>query len=231
MEEHDDNEDIAKEVANQRIDYLVTTFKGAVGVLPFGGLVAEAVGAVIPRQRIDRMADVLQKMAVRLDELGIEVEDISGRFRTSEFTDVFEESLRQAGRALSEDRRQFIANLLFTSLTEADFENARTKKLLFLLDDLTDPELIWLTFAGLESQDAQNDFYSIHESVLDDSVGSTLGSSPADVDVAALRESYWQRLIALGLTQQRRGPGLGEITPLGRLMLRYIGAPTDSDEE
>ena len=231
MQKDDAEVRLADAVSNDRIDYLVSALKGAVGLLPLGGLVAEAVGATIPRQRIDRMADVIVKVANRLDEVGLQIDEMANRFRSPEFTDIFEEAMLQAGKALSEERRQYIANLLFNGLAMTDFDHARSKKLLFLLSDLSDPELVWLTFSGLTTQEFQNEFYDLHELILDDSVGTVIGSSAAERELAALRESYWQNLNALGLTRGRRGPGLGEITDLGRLLLRYIDAPTDSVEE
>lgn len=115
-------------------------------------------------------------------------------------------------------------------MTAHEFENARLKRLLFLLDELTDPELIWLGYAGRLTQDSQREFYALHERILDDSP-ATPGSSRAERDAAALRESFWQHLSALGLTTSTRGPALGKLTNLGRLMLREIGAPAEFDDD
>lgn len=225
-----DDNDVKDKLANTRIDYLVAALKGAIGTIPFASLVAEAVGAAIPNQRIDRMADVLQKTAARMDEVGAQVDDISDRFRSPEFRDVFEEAMLQAGKALSEERRQYIANLIFNGLTAAEFENARVKRLLFILHDLTDPELIWLNFAGRATQESQQELYRCHERVLDDT-RATLGSSRSEREAAALRESFWQHLSALGLTTPTRGAALGELTELGRLLLREIGTPAEFDDD
>lgn len=145
------------------------------------------------------MADVLQTVASRLEDVDARISDIADRFRTPEFRDVFEEAILQAGKALSEERRQYIASILFNGMTAADFDNARVKRLLFILNDLTDLELIWLSFAGRATQESRQGFFSRHQEVLDQTP-VMLGSSRVEQEAAAIRESFWQHLSALGLT-------------------------------
>ena len=57
-------------------DRLVAIGKGAAGAIPWGGgLVAEIVGAVIPGQRADRIADYLRALSARVDAMSTDLRD------------------------------------------------------------------------------------------------------------------------------------------------------------
>lgn len=112
------------------------------------------------------MIDVVRKLDARLSEAEIGIDKVEERFRTPEFKDVFEEAMLRSGRALSEDRRVYLSNLLANGLTETDFDNAHVKKLLFVLNDLSDPEIILLTCCNLANRSNAQEFYRLHENVL-----------------------------------------------------------------
>jgi len=216
-------------LGNQRLDYLVTALKGVASAVPFGSLVVETVTSVIPRQRMDRVADMIGRLGAKLDEVEADVKDVKERFSSPEFIDLFEEGVLQAGKALSEERRQHIANILFHGLTDEDLNHARVKKLLFLLNDLADPEIVWLTYVNLAMDESQEQFYQVHEKVLA-VVEAVIGSDRGTLDEAALQESYKNRLVQLGLASERMASA-NDVTPLGRMLLRYIDAPRDCDVE
>ncbi|HSY49487.1 MAG TPA: hypothetical protein VLC46_11795 [Thermoanaerobaculia bacterium] len=211
------------ELTNRRIDYWVATLKAAAGTVPlFGSLVAEAVGVAIPQQRIDRMADVIRKLAERLDSLNVEIDQIRERFRSAEFTDIFEESMLQAGKALSTERREHIANILANGLTERELHHERTKKLLLLLADLTDPEVILLSYANVH-RSQKNELFARYGNILREP--GVKSGAPLEVrEERALQESWRRHLVQLGLTTVEHA-SVNDVTALGRMLLRYISAP------
>lgn len=215
------------ELANRRIDYLVTALKGIVGAVPFGSLVAEAIGAVIPKQRMDRMADVVERVAAKLNEVETDVNRLEDRFYSPEFIDVLEEAMLQAARAMSDERREYLANMLVTGLTEPELKHGRLKKLMLLLEDLADEEVIILTYSNLAARSNKTKFFQLHERVLREPAITT--GTPHDVrEQKALHDAWRRRLVQLGLTMNEH-PGPNELAPLGRMLLRYIGAPHDRD--
>ena len=57
-------------VAANKKDLAVSLTKGALGAIPFvGGLVAEAVGTLIPNQRVERIADLLASLESMVSEM------------------------------------------------------------------------------------------------------------------------------------------------------------------
>jgi len=219
----------ADRLQNDRVDYLVSSVRAAAGAVPFvGNAIAELLTVAIPKQRIDRIADVVGRLAEKIDEAQADIDRLTDRFKMSEFGDIFEEGMLQAGRALSEERRQYLANVLFMGLSEEALDHARVKKLLFILDDLLDQEIVWLAYLNLGIGDEAEEFYEIHRGVLEP-VTAVIGSDQDELDSAALQEAYQHRLTQLGLVENETA-----VTPLGRLLLRYIEAidardPDDGD--
>ena len=93
----------SKELAPQTADYIASAAKGFLGAAPFvGSLLAELVGNVIPNQRIDRIGLLAEKLEVKLGKL--EQEFVKSQLTNMDFNDLFEEALRQASRATTEER-------------------------------------------------------------------------------------------------------------------------------
>jgi hypothetical protein len=217
-----------EQLTNQRIDYLVDVLKGAAGIVPFGSLIAEAVGVAIPKQRIDRMAEVVRALAKKVDAVGISVEELRERFQSPEFIDILEEGLLQAGKALSPERRQNIANILANGLTESELQHQRIKKLLLLLlADLTDPEVIFLEYASV-SRPTKDDLFVRYANILREPAAN-MDAPLAVHDKRALQEAWRRHLVQLGLTTVDR-PGRNDVTSLGRMLLRYLNAPEPKAE-
>jgi hypothetical protein len=93
-----------KELANQTVDYAVLATKLVLGAIPIpgGSFLAELVGVVIPNQRTERIVKTLEALGKRLAQLE---ELVRSRITDENFTDLFEEGLRQAARSLSDERR------------------------------------------------------------------------------------------------------------------------------
>ncbi|MFT7052521.1 MAG: hypothetical protein ACJAU1_000065 [Psychromonas sp.] len=122
-------------------DDLVSLLKGSAGIVPFaGGLLAEVISSVIPNQRIDRIADYLEELSKRLIEF--EYQQIK---ENKLYRDLFEDTIIQASRSLSSERNQYLAQFVKNTLDLSQDHYAVQKKLLFILQELTDSDIQFLT--------------------------------------------------------------------------------------
>ncbi|AIE86041.1 hypothetical protein [Fimbriimonas ginsengisoli] len=216
-------------------DVTAIAVKGALGAIPFAGnLLAEIAGNLIPGQRLDRLIKFAEALEARLQET--EKKLFEARAKTEEGADLVEDALTQAARSLTDDRRARIAELLKNGLTAEEFDHDGTKKLLWLLDQITDPELVWLVFIG---RDYDQTMMKKHSDVLEGRVSHT-GSPEQEHDAAALQASWRRRLLDLGLVRTAKFSGGGvdlaltglenadedgslNLTQLGSMLMRSMG--------
>ena len=219
-------------------DLAIQLSKGIFGAIPtVGPLAALVIDSLIPNQRIDRIADFLMVLEEKVSN--IEEDLLKKKFTTPESIDLLEDSFYQVCRALSEERKQQIAALFKNSLTDYELEHVHYKKLLSLLGELNDVEILLLKYYSQPSPGAQDRFWKQHERGLD-YPRATAGTPREDVQVIADREtlhhSYETNLVRIGLlgpTFRNRRHAANrefaedasedhEITTLGRLLLRSI---------
>jgi hypothetical protein len=202
------------------VDHFVSAVQASLGAVPgIGPIVAGIVTSVIPRQRLDRVVDVVRILRDQLS--GLQQDFVRERMLREEFTDLLEDALPQAGRASTEERKAYIAALLKNSLTSDDLAHEQEKLLLSLLGQLSDPELIILGWYGTEYVgDQADEYFERHEEVL---YAPMLETNAFDEEIrdAAIKEAYRAKLRRLGLARPGRGT-LDQITDLGRLLLREI---------
>ena len=229
----------SSELSDKPIDYITSAVKGTLGVVPFAGsLLAELAGTVIPNQRLDRIAKFVAILESKLSNL--EQEFVRSQLTNENFSDLLEEGARQVARSLSDERREYIANLITNSLSQQDIEYVESKHLLRILSELNDIEIVWLRFYSEPTMQGDEEFREKHNSILTPVMATMSGPSSA-VDKVALQKSYKEHLSQLGLLQPRykinskihipefdritggleiRGY---QITSLGRLLLKQIG--------
>jgi hypothetical protein len=218
-------EEQEQSLAFRREDFLAMLVKGLSGAVPFvGNMLAEVFGAVIPRQRLDRLVEFVRAFEQRVMQLELSQRALEERFVRPEFVDLFEDGASQAARALSQERREYIANLLAKGLSEEELNHARAKKLLRLLESLTDQEIVYLKYFSLADRGEDDEFYEQHEALLEPR-DTSWGASTEEIDLATLQEAYEQTLARFGLVQ----PGDRSATWLGRLLLRYIDSDSAKD--
>ncbi|MCQ4288730.1 hypothetical protein NA647_14955 [Pseudomonas stutzeri] len=213
--------------------------KGLVGAIPFvGPLAAEIVGAIIPNQRIDRIESLLKLLEAKIAE--DEKSKVEEKIVTPESVDLIEDGFLQAARALSEERKDYIASLLKNSLTNDRLEYIENKRLLSILGQLNDLEIIILKSYTLHHGEPDSEeFFKIHQDSLQPP-GAVLGSTQEDLDKHVLHQTHKTHLASLGLLRPgfkraRKGelPEFDDktgmikangysISPLGRLLLRSI---------
>lgn len=226
-------------------DMMALFVKSLFEIVPFGSPIGEAIATVIPNQKLERLVDFVQVLnyKIKTAEKKIEEHDL----KTKEFTDLLEDALGQASRALSKERLDYIASLLKNSLTDEDLEQVGKKKLLSILGELNDAEVIWLKSYLLNrtvGSQEYAEFYETHKTVLEP-VRIMYGGGPGSIsqekfDKEALQKSYQNNLLRLGLIKEAfKSIRKGEIpefdnetgkmksnsynyTNLGKLLLRYI---------
>jgi len=219
-------------LTNSRVDYVASAAKSALGTVPFAGaLLAEIAGTVIPNQRIDRIVKFAETLELRLSKL--EENAIENNISQEDFTDLVEESLRQAARSLTDERRDYIAALVANSISSKEIEHYESKHLLRMLGELNDIEIIWLRFYLDPTIDGDEEYREKHTNILSP-VGAHLASEQPEIDRATLQESYKEHMVSLGLLEKEIDidiSGIGSklktrgfnITNLGKLLLRQVG--------
>jgi hypothetical protein len=200
-----------------RSDLAAVIAKGLVGAVPgIGAIAAEIVGAIIPNQRLDRIVEVLRRLDEKVRDLDRGM--LNERMKRPESVDLLEDGLHQASRALSPERREYIASMLKNGLSKDDLTHIEQKKLLSILGELNDAEILLLKFYSLFPNEKRKFAEQHQELFLPVSVH--LGSPQGDLDKAALGKSYKNKLIQMGLL---RSADVGyDVNSLGSLLLRYI---------
>lgn len=205
----------------KKSDLIASALKGVCGTLPIvGASIAEIIGYVIPNQRIDRIVSLLKALETKIDpEEKVKVE---AKMLEEKSIDLMEDGFLQAARALSKERIDYIASLLKNGLTDEILEQSAYKRLLFLLGEINDVEVITLmgySMYGVEQQD----FWEKHRDIL---IGEPLRlpSSREKVDQDAIFKTYRANLVRLDLLESKiqLSSQSYEITSLGRLLLRSV---------
>lgn len=226
-------------MSTNKSDVAVIIGKGLVGAIPIiGPLVAEIVGSVVPNQRVDRIESLLKLLEGKLEEKNISV--LESKIMQPEYIDLVEDCFIQASRSLSPERREYIASLLKNSLSEEQAKYIEYKKLLSILGDLNDIEILQLkSYSLYQGEEEYNDFWDKHEDVLMPPAVHT-GSTEDEHDQYSIFQTYKMRLVSLGLLKIKyKKPKRGEIpefddktgmvkasghniTHLGQLLLKSI---------
>jgi hypothetical protein len=229
------NEEIS--MKTNRSDLAAALVRGLIGAAPLvGPLIAEILTATIPRQKMDRVVTFVKILDDKLSYLEEDV--VKVRIKSEEFADLLEDGITQASRSLSDERKSHIASLLKNSLTRDDLKHLEHKKILALLNELNDIEILFLKFYWLHAED-QREFWGKHKDALF-RPPLYFGVGQVEIDQDALKESYTTNLRRLGLVNARfprvekgKLPDFDEKTgtlkasavqtsSLGKLLLRYI---------
>lgn len=212
------------ELQMQPRDYGRVGLKVVLSSLPIAGpLISEIVNEIIPGDRIDRIADFCTMLDERIS--GIESKLLIGVLNDPEFVDLVEEALRQAARAISKERRTYLVELVATSLSKDKLEHLQSKHLMRILEELSDIEILWLKWYHLcSTREDRRPFEDLHKNVLDFRL-PTMGSTEAEKDQHAIKQSYILHLDRCGLVEdQARQPIANEDTVLAGKLSRAIKA-------
>ncbi|HEY8562780.1 MAG TPA: hypothetical protein VIL74_20550 [Pyrinomonadaceae bacterium] len=214
----EDEQEITLSTSREDIGALLIKVLG--NLIPFGGAFAEVITALIPHQKIDRVIRLVEKLNYKFEHEPRKIN--AEELKTPEFRDLFEDGFIAATRALSEDRLEFIATLLTKSLTVEEIKHDEKKKLLGILNALTDSEVVWLKSFNLD-YDEQDKFYERHKEIFDFEPG-VMGMSEMEMSRETIATEYRRTLQNLNLIDDKR-----RLTRLGRFFLHFIGQIKDFD--
>lgn len=225
------------------IDHFVSASKAISGTLSpeFGPILGEIIGSIVPNQRIDRIALFVQELDAKINLFPIE--KVNKLLDNIEFIDLIEESFLQATRALTEERRNYIINIITNGIDSEQLEINQSKHLLRILSELNDIEIIWLRSyldpgitRDLEFKEKHKDLLNINQYPLDEK----------NYFEYIISDSYKEHLERLGLIYNvisidrktdmpkfDRITGKPDsrsirITTLGKLLLKEIGLCDDN---
>jgi hypothetical protein len=217
-------------------DRAIGLVKSLSSMLPgFGPLIASAFLDDIPGQRMDRFQDAIERLAAKVDD----VEAVARCTAGSPGLDILEDGMTKAVRAFSEQQRDRLMTIVAYGLADAERRRAEARRLLDVIAELDDEEIILLASHDLSLM-RDPDFTMRHRAIL--TMPQLSVSAPQEAhDANTVKQLGIQRLIGLGLLvhrlreqQIRRlgssgvresrtvSDGIG-ITALGNLVLRRIG--------
>lgn len=228
---------------NNKTDLLVSAAKSAVGIVPIAGsLLSELVGILIPNQRIDRLTKYVKVLDERISI--ISTEKINNLKNNDDFIDLVEEGFVQASRAITDERRQYIALLVSNGITDDSIKLNESKQLLKILSELNDIEIIWLRFYLVPTISGDEEFREKHKNILQ-TIQTYIGADNEILTKSAIQNSYKEHLERLELIESkiridnktklpefdaftgRPKKSYSTITTLGRLLLKQIGLIDD----
>ncbi len=184
-------------LGNTKIDQIVFSAKVGANLIPYvGGALAEIIGQLIPGQRIDRIqkyVELLDKSIQALPEA-----TVKELLKNELFISLVEDSFYQASRALTDERRNYILNIVQNGMTNDELKINDSKYLLRLLSELNDVEVIWLRYYRERTIAQKQAFMQEHQNILEKEV-VTLGSGVGSRRKGALQDSYTEHLERLGL--------------------------------
>lgn len=205
----------------------VTTLAGAIPVL--GQVFQVILNEIIPNARLQRVETYLLRLQQRIDET-----ELRKASTDREKLDIFEEGLWQSTRALGDDRREYIAELVAKGITE-DNARAEAKHFLRILNQLDDTQIIILCsyqrrYRVIANPEAAK-FYKRHRQVLGPFSREISAQNP-DRGKAAHKDALERHLASFGLlepetSELRVGRVAYAMTPQGLQFLRFLGILED----
>ncbi|WGS19282.1 MULTISPECIES: hypothetical protein [unclassified Bradyrhizobium] len=201
----------------------------------FGQALCEIISDLIPNQRIERVERYLELLGRQLEEMKVSADKV----KEPENIDLIEDGAYQAVRALSDDRRRYLARAVATGIADDDAEKLKAKRILVLIGELDNGDMLLL-----ESYNTRNDpkshreGYQKYQKLAPER--PVIGSPPELIERWQLHAASLQKLERLallnnhirvdhetGLPQFDRFSGEPEgclsITALGVLVLTRVG--------
>lgn len=259
MPENKDDLQLPVSLSNKGIDYLVATLRAAASGIPVpwvGSAIAEWITVAIPNQRMDRIADYAHRLAEKLADF--EKSFLDEQAKRSDFCELIEESFHQAARSTTDDRRQYVANLITTGLREDQHDYLKARFLLRILGQLNDAEILILCHYSIQYPAAATEFARNNPGLF----GPWISGKNETPEAEAIRKGYNEHLADLGLLDREyktEGDSYSDfrrtsvdandvrdaleaisksakvvvsnlnISELGRLLLKFILEPKSSD--
>lgn len=231
-----DKRDSGQQLGNTGADRAVALVRSITGAIPVvGAALSEIVTVIVPNQRIDRLEKYLVHLEGEIARLRIPEE----RLKTTESVDLIEDGAYQAVRALTDDRRRYIARCVSEGVSDDTRTHIEKKRILDLLDQLDDQELLILDAFGSPVHDRKTKFDALKPDV------PNIGVTEAQSKQMTVYSAAFDKLERLALITQQpvmnqqakkdygltlpefdffgRPRGAHEITSLGRMLLDRVG--------
>ena len=226
-------------VSSNKSDLIASVGKSVVGAVPFvGPLLSELVDSLIPNQRVDRLTKYVTELERRLSNT--EEQNLRLKVQNEEYLTLIEDGYIYASRAITDERRFYIASIVARGLTHEEVDVNSSKYLLRLLSELNDTEVIWLRFHLDPTIGGDRDFREKHANVLEPA-RAYIGAPVSELNKSALQDSYKDHLERLGLIRShiridhetgmpnfdsisgKPEVSYRDITQLGRMLLHQVG--------
>ncbi len=199
--------------------------------MPHGGrFIGSLISTLIPDQRIDRLESYVTILASKLEGIGEDQERLIAA--SPEHVDLFEEGAFRAARALSEQRIRHFALIVAIGMTKGTAEAIAQKRLLTLLSDLDEQDIVTLNWHVLKNRVEGGPYAENHpELLMPQWPPATVWSAREVRESEALRQAINSKLIRYGLVDlvdDRVPEGMTprkreKISQLGLLLLRTVG--------
>lgn len=210
-----------------RSDVVARTLTTLAGAVPcVGPLIQVALSETIPNVRLERIEAYLMHLQSRLDEA-----TLNDSLRTADGLDVFEEGMWQSARALSDERKQYVAELVSKGMASNGAERQESRHALRILNQLDDAQIIILVSYQSKYQrigdEATAAFYKKHRDVLGP-FSREISANNKDRGKAELKDAFERHLSSFGLLDVKSedyntGRVSYELTAQGRRFLEYLG--------
>ncbi|EHO13231.1 hypothetical protein [Myroides odoratimimus] len=225
------------DLSTNEFDIAAMTAKSIFGAIPgVGSLLSELTSEIIPNQRFDRLIEYVKILNDKISQIPQDVLEIIKD--DPYFIDLIEEGFVQASRAITKDRKEYIATIIYTGINNDEQKFIESKYLLKLLSELNELEIIILTsFYYYIGSEKASDFKNKHSNILkqrfiyEEEEDSLILSSD-------VQENYKEHLLRLGLLKREEKidlkikngkqivenkKGAYKITRLGGFLLKYAG--------
>jgi hypothetical protein len=184
------------DLSNKGIDYVVSALRSATGLFPLGGsFLAELLTIAIPNQRTERIVDYLRILAKHFAIF--QKSFLDEQAKRSDFCELVEESFHQAARSTTEERREYIANLIANGLRKDQKDYLQSRFLLRILGQLNDAEILILYYYGLGYSPEANEFEAEHAELVP--YWPQWSNNAEQPETRAIRQGYHHHLADMGL--------------------------------
>jgi hypothetical protein len=177
--------------------------KGILGSIPYVGPIAsEIVGSLIPNQRIDRIEKMLIELEHKIESVP-EKSCIIEKLKGIDKINIFEDVLLQVSRTIEEERINHLASVVKNSISRNDYNYDKYKKLLQLISEVSEIEVIILKYYSLQIYgDEWKDFQEKNREVLEKQIVS-VNSPIEEINDIAFFDYYRNHLNRLSLLDKK----------------------------
>ncbi len=186
-------------------DELASLFRGLAGAIPFfGGLFGEVICNNIPNQRLGRIVSFLKILSEKLKDM--DKDTLKLKIKLESYIDLFEDCIWATTRAITKERKEHIASIFKKGILDEEKEIINHKKVLYLLNQLDDIDLIVLHYYVLLKYDknSSDDFFNKYTNELE-TFSLKADASHKEKDINQFSLNHIRHLRQLGLIQTIKG--------------------------